>query len=52
MAAIHEERPAPVLTPWGYGARIGLALLLLTAGVAIALQWWPCHLARIAACGQ
>ncbi|MGH6929274.1 MAG: hypothetical protein ACREEV_13235 [Dongiaceae bacterium] len=50
MSAMRDERRAPMLTPLGYGARVGLALLLLAAGVAMAIESWPCHWKPNATC--
>jgi hypothetical protein len=50
MSAMRDERRVPVLTPLGYGARVGLALLLLAAGAAVAIEFWPCHWQPHATC--
>ena len=52
MAAIQVIRPAGKVTALGYGSRVGLALLLLTAAVAVAIESWPCDLTPIAGCVQ
>lgn len=50
MSATSVERPPQTVTAFGYGARVGLALLFLTAVVTVAIEWWPSDLTPIAGC--
>jgi hypothetical protein len=50
MSAMRDERSAPGLTPLGYGARVGIALLLLVAAIVVAIEYWPCHWMPNATC--